>query len=78
MTTDKTRITVYLANYWELDELHDTLRRLAPLDERGKISRSTAIEAAVLLALADLRATGRLSAIYKSMVTSLSESEAQL
>ena len=78
MTTDKTRITVYLANYWELDELHDTLRRLAPLDERGKISRSTAIEAALQLALVDLRATGRLSAIYKSMVTSPAESEMQL
>ena len=69
MTTDKTRITVYLSNYWELDELHDTLRRLAPLDVRGKISRSTAIEAALQLALADLRTNGRQSAIYEKLVT---------
>ena len=71
MTTDKTRVTIYLANYWELDELHDTLRRLAPLDERGKISRSTAVEAALQLALADLRTHGRQSAIYEKLVTSL-------
>lgn len=70
MTTDKTRITVYLSNYWELDELHDTLRRLAPLDVRGAISRSTAIESALQLALADLRTNGRQSAIYEKLVTS--------
>jgi hypothetical protein len=78
VTTDKTRVTIYLANYWELDELHDTLRRLAPLDERGAISRSTAVEAAVSLALADLRTRGRLSAIYEKLVTSPAESETQL
>lgn len=78
MTTDKRRVTIYLRNPQALDELFDELRTLAPLAERGAISRSTAIEAAVSLALADLRATGRLSAIYESMVTSPSESEAQL
>ena len=70
MTTDKRRVTIYLRNPQALDELFDELRTLAPLDARGAISRSTAIEAAVSLALADLRATGRLSAIYESMVTS--------
>ena len=78
MTTDKARITIYLADRRPLDDLTEQLRRLAPIDERGAISRSTVIEAAVSLALADLRATGRLSAIYESMVTSPAESETQL
>jgi hypothetical protein len=78
VTTDKRRVTIYLRNPQALDELFDELRTLAPLAERGAISRSTAIEAAVSLALTDLRATGRLSAIYESMVTSPSESETQL
>ena len=70
MTTDKARITIYLTDRRPLDDLTEALRRLAPLDERGAISRSTAIEAAVQLALADLRANGRQSAIYKTRVTS--------
>ena len=78
MTTDKQRITIYLADRQPLDDLTEQLRVLAPLEARGAISRSTAIEAAVSLALADLRATGRLSAIYEKLVTSPSESEAQL
>ena len=75
MTTDKTRITIYLADRRPLDDLAETLRTLSPIEERGAISRSTAIEAAVSLALADLRTNGRRSAIFGSMVTSPAESE---
>jgi len=70
MTTDKRRMSLYFTTDQPLDDLAATLRALAPLAERGKISRSTAAEAAVNLALADLRANGRSSAIYKSMVES--------
>ena len=70
MTTTKQRLTVYLRNGSELDALFDELRRLAPLEARGAISRSTAIEAAVSLALADLQARGRESDVYKRLVTS--------
>lgn len=70
MTTSKQRLTVYLSNPSELDALFDELRRLAPIEARGKISRSTAIEAAVRLALADVQANGQRSAIYETMVTS--------
>lgn len=70
MTTDKHRITIYLADRRPLDDLTEQLRRLAPLEDRGKISRSTAIEAAIDVALADVQANGRQSAIYRAMVTS--------
>jgi len=70
VTTDKARITIYLRNPQALDELFDELRTLAPIEARGAISRSTCIEAAVSLALADLRMNGRKSAIYKTLVTS--------
>ena len=70
MTTTKKRVSLYLASDQPLEALFDTLRELAPLDKRGKISRSTAAEAAISLALADLRENGRASAIYKSMVES--------
>jgi len=70
MTTTKKRVSLYLASDQPLEALFDTLRELAPLAERGKISRSTAVDAAVNLALADLKAHGRASAIYKSMVES--------
>ena len=69
MTTSKARLTIYLASHAELDALFDELRRLAPLEARGAISRSTAIEAAVSLALADLQARGRESDVYKTLVT---------
>lgn len=75
MTTDKKRITIYLTDRQPLDDLAEQMRTLAPLEARGAISRSTAIEAAVSLALTDLRTNGRKSAIYKSMVTSPAESE---
>ena len=70
MTTDKNRITIYLADRRPLDDLFDGMRLLAPIEARGAISRSTVIETAVSLALADLRTNGRQSAIYESMVTS--------
>jgi hypothetical protein len=70
MTTTKKRVSLYLASDQALEALFDALRELAPLDKRGKISRSTAAEAAVNLALADLRENGRASAIYRSMVES--------
>jgi hypothetical protein len=70
MTTDKHRITIYLADRRPLDDLAEQLRRLAPLEDRGRISRSTAIEAAVAVALADLLANGRDAVIYSTLVTS--------
>ena len=70
MTTDKHRVTIYLADRRPLDDLTEQLRRLAPLEDRGTISRSTAIEAAVLLALADVQARGRDATIYERLVTS--------
>lgn len=71
MTTDnKVRITVWLYDRRPLDDLAEQLRRLAPLEDRGTISRSTVIETAVRLALEDLRAKGRDAAIYEQMVTS--------
>ena len=70
MTTDKTRVTIYLVDRRPLDDLTEQLRRLAPLEDRGAISRSTAIEAAIVVALEDLRAKGRDAAIYEWLVTS--------
>ena len=69
-SADKTRITIYPTDRRPLDDLAEQLRRLAPIEDRGAISRSTCIEAAVSLALADLRMNGRKSAIYETMVTS--------
>ena len=77
MTTDKRRMTCYLRDPQPLDDLFDELRRLAPLEARGAISRSTAIETAVRLALADLLANGRAAAIFSELVTSPQENEAQ-
>jgi len=70
MTTDKTRVTIYLTDRRPLDDLTEQLRRLAPIEDRGQISRSTVIETAVRLALEDLRAKGRDAAIYSHLVTS--------
>ena len=71
MTTEnKTRITVWLYDRRPLDDLTEQLRRLAPLEDRGTISRSTVIETAVRLALEDLRAKSRDAAIYSHLVTS--------
>ena len=69
MTTSKARLTVYLTSAAELDDLREQLRILAPLDARGFISRSTAIEAAIGLALRDVQARGVDSDVYRAMVT---------
>ena len=72
MTTTKARLTIYVSagGLRDLDDLAQELRRLAPLAERGKISRSTATETAIRLALADLQERGRQSSIYETLVTS--------
>ena len=69
MTTKKARLTVYLSNPSELDDLREQLRILAPMELRGRISGSTCVEAAVNVALADLQARGRDSDVYRAMVT---------
>lgn len=55
MTTDKTRCTVWLYDTRPLDDLVEAARRSVPIEQRGVITRSTCIEAAVALALEDLR-----------------------
>ena len=77
MTTDKRRGTIYLRDPQPLDDLFDGARRLAPLEARGAISRSTAIEAAVRLALADLQANGRAATVFKALVTLPSNPEVE-
>ena len=69
MTTSKARLTIYLSNPAQLDDLREQLRILAPLELRGGISRSTAIEAAVTVALRDVQARGRESDVYRALVT---------
>ena len=69
MTTKKARLTVYLTSAAELDDLREALRILAPLTDRGRISGSTCIEAAVSVALRDVQARGRDSDVYRAMVT---------
>ena len=69
MTTSKQRLTVYLTSTAELDDLREALRRLAPLSDRGRISGSTCIEAAVFVALRDVQARGRESDVFKALVT---------
>ena len=69
MTTSKARLTVYLTSAAELDDLREQLRILAPMGRRGFISRSTAIEAAVTVALRDVQARGRDSDVFKALVT---------
>jgi hypothetical protein len=68
VTTDKRRLTVYLRNAAQLDALREEARRLVPLELRGRISASTCIEAAVLAALAELRANGKESAWLETLV----------
>ena len=70
MTTSKARLTIYLRNPSELDDLRESLRRLASLELRGQISGSTAVEAAVSVALADVQARGRESDVFRTVVTS--------
>ena len=70
MTTDrKTRHTVWMYNGAALDDLVQLARRSVPLEQRGAITRSTCIEAAVGLALEDLRTNGLQSALLAALVT---------
>ena len=69
MTTAKARCTIYLSSTRELDDLVEAARRALPLEARGRVTRSTAIEAAVALALAELRANGKQSALLDALVT---------
>lgn len=70
MTTNKARLTIYLRNSSELDDLREALRVLAPIEARGRISGSTCIEAAVSVALRDIEARGVESDVFKTLVTS--------
>jgi len=69
MTTAKTRCTIYLSSTRELDDLVEAARRALPLEARGRVTRSTCVEAAVALALAELRANGKQSALLAALVT---------
>ena len=69
MTTDKRRLTIYLRSPAQLDALREEARRLVPLEDRGRITRSTCVEAAVTLALAELRTSGKQSPLLAALVT---------
>lgn len=69
MTTRKKRVTIYLGTDTPLEYLYDELRRLAPMGQRGRISRSRLIEDAITVAWQDVQANGRDAVIYKTMVT---------
>lgn len=69
MTTTKNRLTVYMHSTAALDDLVELARRALPLEARGRITRSTAIEAAVTLALAELRQNGAQSPLLQTLVT---------
>ena len=70
MTTDrKTRHTIYLYDGAALDDLVELARRSVAIEQRGAITRSTVCEAAVTLALAELRANGKQSALLAALVT---------
>ena len=70
MTTDrKTRHTIYLYDGAALDDLVELARRSVAIEARGRITRSTAIEAAVRLALENLRRDGQQSALLAALVT---------
>ena len=77
MTTSKARLTVYLRHPSELDDLREALRILAPLEIRGRITGSTCVEAAVSVALRDVREHGRDSDVFKTLVTLPQENEVQ-
>ena len=70
MTTTKQRLTVYLTSAAELYDLREQLRILAPLTDRGRITGSTCVEAAVSVALRDVQARGRDADVFKALVTS--------
>lgn len=69
MTTSKTRCTIYMTDTRPLDDLVELARRSVPIEARGRITRSTCCETAVLLALRELRANGKQSAWLETLVT---------
>ena len=69
MTTAKTRCTIYLSSTRQLDDLVEAARRALPLEARGRVTRSTCVEAAVTLALEDLRRNGAQSPLLAALVT---------
>lgn len=69
MTTSKQRLTIYMADTRPLDDLVELARRSVPIEARGRITRSTAIEAAVALALENLRRDSQQSALLAALVT---------
>lgn len=69
MTTDKSRHTIWLYDARQLDTLLEEARRALPLEDRGAVSRSTCIEAAVALALRELRQNGAQSDLLAALVT---------
>ena len=77
MTTSKQRYTIWTAQPSELETLYDLVRELAPIETRGRCTRSTITEAALTVALADVQARGRESDVYKLLVTLPVVSEAQ-
>ena len=69
MTTNKTRCTIYLSSTRQVDDLVEAARRAQPLGGGAVTTRSTCVEAAVSLALAELRANGKQSALLAALVT---------
>ena len=78
MTTNKRRVTIYLDHGSELETLFDLVRELAPIEDRGRCTRSTITATALTLALADVQARGRESDVFKTLVTLPAISEAKL
>ena len=70
MTTTKARLTLYLGDPQALEDLYRQVRTLAPLEARGRVSRSTIVEACISLALKDVETNKRESAVFKTVVTS--------
>ena len=68
-TSRKQRYTIWTAQPSELEALYDLVRELAPIEKRGRCTRSTITEAAVSVALRDVQARGRDSDVYRAMVT---------
>ena len=68
-TSRKQRYTIWTAQPSELETLYDLVRELAPIEKRGRCTRSTIVEAAIGLALRDIEARGRESDLYRAVVT---------
>ena len=77
-TSRKQRYTIWTGKPAEMEALYDLVRELAPIEKRGRCTRSTIVEAAIGLALRDVQARGVDSDVYRAMVTLPQENEAQL